>query len=323
MQSTEQARWAPEQREQQPRLVTPRGFDAETPIDVILDTPAARRALAPLGPRVELLRRPASFVVRSLDEAEDRITRVLILPPNGCTANTRTELNPHPEVRRARITVMGALRPGKRGFSRIRDVVRFARFTRRSVPIVDNVPNATCDPTNPDYLEVLKSSGETFLVVTESGDGFYHNLLNVSSDWVLLVLEKQLRSGKNMDLAIPLRSLAPGLRRDCESLIDAVMKRGDEIFQDSSLLRIVDALVEHRPNVVLPVLIEGLNVAETGKHEACSLYAIIMKIGRRHPSTTLAHLTEALERNYAPHYYLVELIAKIRAKSYTRQAIAS
>ena len=62
---------------------------------------------------------------------------------------------------------------------------------------------------------------------------------------------------------------------------------------------------------IVPALIEALNILETGKHEPCTVYAIILKIGRKQPQKTLAFLQEAKKAEEAPKYYLDELIKKI------------
>ncbi len=53
-----------------------------------------------------------------------------------------------------------------------------------------------------------------------------------------------------------------------------------------------------------------LNVLETGKHEPCTVYATILKIGKT-DKKVLNYLEEALRNKTAPEYYLKELITKL------------
>ena len=53
-----------------------------------------------------------------------------------------------------------------------------------------------------------------------------------------------------------------------------------------------------------------LNVLETGKHESCTVYAIILKIGKENVKV-IDFLKEAVKSKTAPKYYLEELIQKL------------
>ena len=60
---------------------------------------------------------------------------------------------------------------------------------------------------------------------------------------------------------------------------------------------------------ITPPLIEMLNVLETGKHEPCTVYALLLKVGRK--NNILEYLKEAEKNKTAPKYYLEELIVKL------------
>jgi hypothetical protein len=293
----------------EPRFET---FDEATSFEVILEcTPLKRLAATVLGSAFEVLARPRSFVIRRPYESDDVVERIIVLPPHGCTANSPDELNPHPEVRRATITVHGALRASKRGFSRLKNLVQFNRFTTARVLIDENIPNARPDASNPHFKSDLRSAGQTFIAATEAGYGFYHNLVNTTPEWVVILVRKQLKLQKTMDLRVALGSLPTRERATCEMFMDAVARLGDEVFLEPTLRSALDAIAAGRPELYLPVLVGGLNIAETGKHEACTVYAMIMKIGRRQRSATIEYLAGALDRQDAPAYYLRELVKKL------------
>jgi len=203
------------------------------------------------------------------------------------------------------------VRANKQGFSRLKDVVQFIRFTTAQVPIEENVPNARPDVRNAAYRTDLRSSGETFLAAREGGYGFYHNVLNVTPEWVVIRVKKHLKFQRAMDLGAALRPLPSSERATFAAFMDAVARLGDGIYRSPELQRTLDTMTAGRADVYLPALIEGLNIAETGKHEACTVYAMIMKIGRRQHATTVTHLDTALERGDAPPYYLRELLKKL------------
>lgn len=72
----------------------------------------------------ELVTRPASFLIRELNEDDYKLHRVIILPPHGHTVDHADDMNPHPEARRAKITIKGGIREGKVGFSVLRKCLK-------------------------------------------------------------------------------------------------------------------------------------------------------------------------------------------------------
>ena len=135
---------------------------------------------------IEAVTRPASFVIRLCQEPEDKIFRIILLPPKGFTADRINETNPYPEARKARIKIKGGIRPGKKGFSLIKKAVKFVYFTKREIETMQNTTHAKINPKNPFYKEAIKNSNEKFFVVKENGEGFYHSLINMSEEWLLL-----------------------------------------------------------------------------------------------------------------------------------------
>ena len=77
------------------------------------------------GKEIEILDRPQSFIIRCKKEEKDFVTRIIILPPHGYTSNSLDELNPHDEVRKAKVIVKGSLRDNKKNFSLIKNCLIF------------------------------------------------------------------------------------------------------------------------------------------------------------------------------------------------------
>ncbi|MFH1056372.1 MAG: hypothetical protein V1717_01080, partial [Candidatus Micrarchaeota archaeon] len=168
------------------------------------------------------------------------------------------------------------------------------------------------DKSHPQYAEQLKSVGEPpFFVVREDGFGFYHMLQNQSKYWLLLVLEKQFSESRKPDFENALSTLHQTEKRELAGLMKTIAKHGDEIFANPP------ADVEHLnafpPSKTLPGLIEGLNILETGRHEPCTFFALILQVSKQNPRLAAEQLKNALEKKLAPSYYLEELLKKINA----------
>jgi hypothetical protein len=56
-------------------------------------------------------------------------------------------------------------------------------------------------------------------------------------------------------------------------------------------------------------------VEEKGRHEQCTIFAIILKIARKYPALALRFLEKAEVDKAAQSYYLRELIKKVRGYS--------
>lgn len=252
---------------------------------------------------IEILERPASFIIKLKKEPEDKVVRMILLPPKGFTSNRINETSSHPEARKAKITIKGGIKPDKHGFNLLKDVIKFLYYTKRSITTEENYPYALIDKNNPYYKEEIKSSREEFSVVKENGEGFYHNLINLSDEWVLLVLEKELRLQKQMDIYSKTKN------KIIINLIDRIKDVGDKIFEENNIL--MDNVLKLSVNEAIPPLIKALNIYETGKHEPCTVYSIILKFVKRDKEGVLKFLKSALKNNEAPEYYLKELIEKI------------
>ncbi len=256
----------------------------------------------------EVIKRPASFIIRLKNEPEDRVFRIILLPPHGFTADTMDETNPHPEVRKAKIEIKGGVRPNKSGFNLLKKCIRYQYYTVRNIKITEDKPYPKINGEY--YKENMKSSKQIFFVVKEDGIGFYHSLVNLSNEWILLSLDKELRLQRAPELQSKIANMDKNKQRIITLLYKKILLLGDTIFKKEP--RLIEEICNFDVDKIIPRLIEMLNVLETGKHEPCTVYAIILKIGKKNVKV-IDYLKEAVERNVAQKYYLDELIKKLTA----------
>lgn len=256
--------------------------------------------------KTEIVERPASFIIKLKNEPEDKIFRIILLPPKGLTSNEIDRLSPHPEARRAKIEIKGGIRLNKKGFSLLKNVIKYQYYTVRDIKITGDEPYPKIKGIN--YKELIKSSKEKFFVVKENGSGFYHNLTNLSNEWVLLILEKELRLQKLPTLNKSLKSLTKNEQKIFQSFYKKVLLYGDGVFKDDD--KLINKVYNFDVAKIIPPLIELLNILESGKHEACTIFAIILKIGKKNKDV-INYLKEAVRDKVAPQYYLEELINKL------------
>ncbi len=260
--------------------------------------------------KLEVIKRQASYIIKLKDEPKDKVTRLILLSPSGFTSNRIDELSSHPEVRKAKVKIIGGVKPSRKGFNIIKKVIKFIYYTKREIKTIEDYPYVLADKNNSFYKEEIKSSREKFFVVKENGEGFYHNLINLSKEWVLLVLEKELRFQKEMNIIPKIENLNEKSKEIIRDLIQSVQEKGDNIFNENKEL--IKKLLELKANETLPALIEGLNMYETGKHEPCSIYALILKFAKKDKEIVIRYVKKALEKNEAQMYYLNELLEKIQ-----------
>ncbi len=260
--------------------------------------------------KTEIIIRPASYVIRLKNEKEEKIKRIIILQPKGFTANKINELPPHPEARKAKITIKGGIKHNKIGFNPIKNVIKFCYYTKREIGVEGNYPNTFIDKESPFYREEIKSSKQKFFVVKENGKGFYHSLINLSDEWILLILEKELRFQKEMNINSKIKNLDESKKIILTELIEKIKNNGDKIFEEN--MELINKVINLNANELLPVLIEALNIYETGRHQPCTIYAIILKFGKINKEIVKPYLQDALKKRTAPSYYLNELLEKIK-----------
>lgn len=259
---------------------------------------------------IELVERPASYIIKEKNENKNKVFRLIILIPKGFTANNVDEMFSHPEARRAKIEIKGGIGPGKKGFNLLKDSLKYISYKNRNVDLIDNYPYVKVDAKNPLYQEEIKSSREKFWVVKEDGKGFYHNLINLTNEWLLLILEKELDFQKPINLKDKISKLAIDEQKLVNNFFNLLKDKGDKIFEEN--LSITSEITKIDIKKILPIFIEMLNIPETGKHEQCSVYAIILKFGKKNKQITKDYLNEALKNNFAQLYYLNELIKKLK-----------
>ena len=255
---------------------------------------------------IEIIQRPASFIIRLKDEPEDRIFRIIFLPPHGFTANKIDETTPHPEVRKAKIEIKGGVRPDKSGLNLLKNCIKYQYYSIHNIKITEDEPYPKIGRQN--YKEEIKSSKQKFFVAEENGNGFYHSLVNLSNEWILLVLDKALRLQRTPELKSKIENLDKNEQKIINLLYEKILSLGDAVFEKET--RLIEEVCNFDVDIITPPLIEMLNVLETGKHEPCTVYAIILKIGKKNVKV-IDFLKEAVKSKTAPKYYLDELIKKL------------
>ena len=265
-----------------------------------------------VGDDPDVIVRPASFFFRKREEDEREMNRIILLPPAGYTADAPNKMNSHDEAERATIKVYGTIREGRLGFSRIKDALRVASLNDNGKTSELDKPYMLYDVDNPDPEVVVSthSGGEPpFHVVKPDGFGFYHNLENRTNDWLALKLHKVCRPMREVDLAPHLEGLDKSHADALKRLYQGILLHGDGVFEHMpSALHNIEAIPLEQ---ALPALGEMLYVRDTGRHEACTAFAMILKLARKEPSTVMAYLTETLDARTVPSYYANQLIAKI------------
>lgn len=265
------------------------------------------------GDNYEIVTRHAAVFLKAPEEEDRDIYRVIILPPKGYTANEPDQMNSHEEADYAKIEVKGGVREGRRGFSKLKDCLFVASAPEHGKVSDLTEPYLTYDleSPEPDLVTELHSAGEApFTVVRNDGFGFYHNLVNRSDGWLVMVLHKRLRPAKKVDLEPHLATVQDEYARLLKALYESVVKHGDRVFQEEPSL-VAD--VKKIPlSVSLPALGEMLYVHDSGMHEACTVFAIILDLGKSQPEAVSEFLAASVEAKAVPAYYAGQLIEKIK-----------
>jgi hypothetical protein len=257
---------------------------------------------------IEVASRESSRTIKLQEEPDGEIRRIIVLFPHGTTAGEYSgelqehELfNPYPEALEAQVQIKGGVAPGRRGYRKINDVIKFSYFTTRDADVLKK-----------DGLkEELKSSHTApFRVVKPNGFGFWHSLQNMSDEWVLLIVEKKLVAAKPMQVEEILEQLDTQKHERVNAVIENIKKQGDHIFEHN-----VNPLVELSDidqNVLIHVLIALLNIPEHANHEPCTVVALLLKIAHQNREAVREACQQALEKSLAPRFYLDEILGKIK-----------
>lgn len=260
-----------------------------------------------------LIERGTSFAVRAAEEGDRDIHRVILLPPRGFTANAPNQMNSHDEAEFATIEVKGVIREGKHGFSKIKDCLLVASHSENGDVSGLNQPYLTFQADAPQYgqttLKKHSAGGSPFAVVKSDGFGFYHNLINLTDEWLALKLHKRLRPQKAVELEPLLEELPKEEASHLGRLYSAVVQHGDAVFAKEP--KLIDGLKKFPVQRILPALGEMLFIHDSGMHEACTVFAVILKLSKDHPQEVSAYLEEARSRKSVPGYYATQLLGKI------------
>ncbi len=256
----------------------------------------------------DVVERPGSYVLSLKKEPSDHCKRIIVLKPKGFTSNSLDELSSHPEAGEATIEIKGAARQANKGYFPIKNCVEFVYHDKDGVDIQPYYPYASAGGA----LRELKTSRTRFKVVKRNYYGFYHNLINLTDEWLVLVLNKKLNLTKQVDYSL-IESAGKRQKATLYSFAGAVKKKGDDIFKSERA--VVEPVYSLDPHASLPALITLLNIEEKGKHEQCTVFAVILRIAKKHPALALNLLEKAKEDEVAQPYYLRELIKKVKGYS--------
>jgi hypothetical protein len=276
-------------------------------LNEIMTSPVMKSTAADVfgGGEFDMVERPGCFILLLKHETEEEVHRIIVLKPSGFTSNSLEELSSHPEAREAVVEIRGAIRPGNVGYFPVKDCVEFKYYANDDANTVEDYPYALAK----DAWSAIHTSRTRFKVVKEDGYGFYHNIINLSGEWVVLLLDKKIKQTRRLDLSA-LKSVRKEDEREALSgFLAMVSSEGDAVFRKGNDL--IKRIVSMDPKESLPVLISFLNVPECGRHEQCSVFATILKASRKNPKASMAML-RIFERNDAvPQYYIRELIEKV------------
>lgn len=282
------------------------GLTNQADITEILSAPVMHTTISNVlgGEPYYVVERSGAYVLSGRKEPSDRCRRIIVLKPKGFTSNSLDELSSHPEAMEAAIEIKGAARPMNRGYFPVKDCLEYAYLDRDGVETNGKYPYASAL----NATRELKTSRTRFKVVKRNYHGFYHNLINLTDEWLVLVLDKKLNLAKQVDYSL-IEGLGKRQREALYALVEGVETSGDGVFKNKP--DVVKRVCSMNPGTGLPALITLLNVEERGMHEQCTIFAIILKIAKKHPALALRLLKKAEENEVAPAYYLRELLKKV------------
>jgi len=93
-----------------------------------------------------------------------------------------------------------------------------------------------------------------------------------------------------------------------KKILKQIELKGDKIFQDK---KIVNDFLKIDNRILAPILINMLNFQETGKHEPCTFFALLLKIMKTDKNLISREVHHALKMRTAPYYYLNDLKRKM------------
>lgn len=294
-------------------LTTQKQTQQQTSLDDILSCPLFKATVAEyLGEgELSLTNRKSCYFVRKIDEnvlPENKllIVRLLLLPPGGFTGIRRNILSVHPEARTVKLRILGAIAPEKRGYKPLIREIEFMYAPIRQVPTSAELPYAYYSD---EYCrKELKSWRSWFYAVKEDGWGNFHSLVNLSGEWAVIVVEKELIDHKPIKIANFLNELDNQKARHLQHLLQMIQLQGDAFFTKPQQ---IEEILSFPPSILVPILIRLLNVPETGKHEPCTYFGLLLKLSKQRRSLVMAEVQQAISLQVAPSYYLHDLKRKL------------
>lgn len=64
---------------------------------------------------------------------------------------------------------------------------------------------------------------------------------------------------------------------------------------------------------MLPAVAEMIYIKDTGRHETCTAFALLLKLGQAQPEVVLPFLKSAVENDDIPEFFGTQLIEKVKA----------
>ncbi|MCX6806814.1 MAG: hypothetical protein NT135_01690 [Candidatus Berkelbacteria bacterium] len=253
-----------------------------------------------------VVKRKSCYIIRLKNESGELIKRIIILPPNGSTAGEYSGLladhdkfSPHPETLEAVATIKGGIAPGRLGYRKIDRAIKFSYFSKQEVDFTKDMPK----------VEYKSSHTPPFRVVRRSGSGFWHNLQNLSNEWVLLILEKKLIASSPLKIDKAMGDLKGDEKDKILDLFQKIKNQGDHIFENNS--NPLENLLGIGTKYIILALISALNLREHANHEPCTAVALLLKMAKINKNLVLKECHDALRSNRAPAFYLNDIINKL------------
>jgi hypothetical protein len=251
--------------------------------------------------KITIVKRRKSFVLIAEEKNQETVERIILLPPRGTTAGATTgikefdKINSHPESLKAWVTILGGVAPGRNGYRHTKNCIKFIYSDSTKAEKLHNT--------------TLSSHGPPIPVLRPNGLGFWHTLTNLSNEWLVLILKKELRPIKQANYSKLLSIFNQTEQEKINQSIQSISTYGDEIFIKDP--QSVNLLCSYPIEKILPILISALNSYERGKHEQCTVFAIILKVAKKNPQNAIAIIQSAKNEQMAPLFYLTELEKKL------------
>lgn len=256
---------------------------------------------------IEIVQRVSCVLIRKRLERGMKIRRLLLISPFGFSGTNASKLDPHPESRWTRAKILGGINAEKRGFSNPGRSVTYLYSTGRVLDEVDGSGAASFTSARCSAKRVAWK--QWFYSYRENGEGFFHSFRSESPLWIAIIIEKRLTENNHVDFEKLRQELVMSVDPRTVELLARVQLRGSAVFDlDPSA---VTELLRLDPRTTIPCFLKMLNIQETGRHENCTFFALLLKAAKTDPSYALREVSAAKKMHRAPSFYLDQLIQKI------------